>query len=188
MPNPLIFAFDLATKTGFAIGRDGEKLHSGTWVLKSPEDEAERAFGNLTCKIRDAISFHGVPDFLIYEAPISPGALRQEAVSFDADGTVASVKKVRRTNAVTTYLLVGLAAVAAGVPCAWGVRPRKAHVGSVRKSFLGTGYPDDPKAAVVRQCRLLGHSPKDDNEADAIALWYHQSGQTELLRRMSAGA
>ena len=173
---PLIFAFDLATLTGFACGRTDAKPAFGTWRLKDTEDDPDRAFGNLSCKLRDAIDFYGVPDFVVYEAPILPGALRQEPVSFDANGVVASVKKTRHTNAKTTYLLVGLAAIAAGVPRCWNVVPKRVHVAKARKSFLGIGYPENPKIAVMRQCRLLGFDVKDDNAADALALWHHEAG------------
>ena len=187
MTKPLILALDLATLSGFAIGRIGERPDFGTWKLKSTEDDADRAFRNLTCKIRDIIGVYGVPDFCVYEAPISPGALRQEPVSFEGSA-VTAVKQVRRTNAKTTYLLVGLAAVAAGVPGAWGVSPKRVHVATARKSFLGTGRPPDPKMAVIRQCRLLGFDVLDDNAADALALWHHEAGYVHgqsLLERVA---
>jgi len=186
MAGALIMALDVATHTGYAVGRIGEKPRFKTWRLKKPDDEPERAFVNLCCLIRDEILLEGTPDFFCYEAPLSPGALRQEAVGYGKDGEITSVKKVRQTNAKTTYLLVGLAAVAHATPGAWGVSPRKVSVQTVRKAFLGFGRPENPKQLVMDQCRRLGFDVKDDNQADALALWHYQAGQTTVWEKVQA--
>jgi len=185
MAGALIFALDVATHTGFAIGRIGEKPRFGSWRLKRPDDDPEKAFGNLLCHVRDLIIVEGTPDYYIYEAPINAGALRQEAVTYK-DGRADTVKAVRRTNAKTTYLLIGAAAVACAAPFAWGVTAEKISVQTVRKSFLGHGFPPDPKEAVMAQCRLMGFDVKNDNEADALAIWHHKAGQATIWEKVAA--
>lgn len=51
------------------------------------------------------------------------------------------------------------------------VMVRQAHVQTVRRHFLGTGRPKNPKEAVKRRCRDLNWPVEDDNAADAAALY-----------------
>lgn len=44
-------------------------------------------------------------------------------------------------------------------------------VGTIKKYITGKGNAN--KAAVIKAVQALGHNPKDDNEADAIALMYY---------------
>ena len=156
---PLIAAFDLATLTGYAIGRAGERPRFGTWRLKHPDDEPEQAWRNLGCKLRDECEAFR-PDIVVYEAALPPRAKGAEGI----------------TNSKTTVMLLGLPGALQGVCGCYGVRARKMYVQSVRKSFLGLGRPENPKRAVMAHCRALGFDVKDDNAADALAIWHVQAG------------
>lgn len=159
MPYQLIYALDLATKTGFAIGAPGAKPRSGVVKLKDPEDEAARAMRNIGCFLRDQFTVE-TPDLVVYEAAMTSGAMLNHGnASVTAD---------------FAWQLVG--AVEAICGC-YGVRTVPANVQTVRKHFTGRARYDsrkEAKRAVVQRCHLLGLMPRaknDDNQADALAIW-----------------
>ena len=153
-----ILALDLATKTGWAYSRvDGSGEASG--VLKLAGEQPEERAANL---IRWIIGFARVSPFdhLVYEAPLPP--------SFMAG----------KTNVQTAQLLLALP-VAAGAAALLMPRPLPMHritqarPNDVRKHFIGmstAGGREQTKRAVIARCRAMGWTPRDDNEADAIAL------------------
>jgi hypothetical protein len=157
---PLILALDLATMTGFAVGRVGEKPRFGTWRLKTSEDEHDRATRNLGCQLRDVFSFQ-LPDKLVYEAPMASSVMARMGNSNNAAGD----------------LLLMLAGAVGGVCGPYGVRMGKGNVQTVRKFFLGKARPENPKRAVIVRCRELGFNVTDDNAADALALWHWEEAK-----------
>lgn len=52
-----------------------------------------------------------------------------------------------------------------------GVECKGVDVGVIKKSATGKG--DAKKEKVIEAIKKLGHNPKDDNEADALALLYY---------------
>lgn len=52
-----------------------------------------------------------------------------------------------------------------------GCRVMLVHSSTVRRHFVGHGFPHNPKQAVMDRCRLLNWEFTDDNSADAAALW-----------------
>jgi hypothetical protein len=70
-----------------------------------------------------------------------------------------------------TYPLIGLAWSTQAVARGYKIMNETVSVQTVRQHFLGTGYPADPKNAVLQRCRLLGWEPEDDNAGDALAMW-----------------
>ena len=158
MAEALILGLDLATRTGFCLGRWGEKPLLGHWVLKHPEDYQERATRNIGCKLRDLFSLE-VPDLVVIEAAMDPAAM---------------LEKGNGTKAVTMlWMLQGAVASVAGC---YGVRQKKANILTVRKAVLGNGRPADPKATAVAFCENIGLKPKVHDEADAALLWMDECG------------
>jgi hypothetical protein len=158
MAEALILTLDLATNTGFCLGRWGQKPLLGKWVLKNPEDEQARATRNLGCKLRDLFTLE-LPDLVVVEAAMDPAAM---------------LHKGNGTKSVTLlWMLQG--AVGAVLGC-YGLRMKPANVMSVRKAVLGNGRPADPKAAAIAFCKSIGLNPKDDNEADAALMWMDECG------------
>lgn len=171
MAGAQILALDLATVTGWCIGRIGERPRFGTWRLKSKDDEPERASRNLGCRLRDILSVESI-DVIAYEAAISAGGvIRMGSASRTAD------------------MLLQLPGAVQAVAGCYGVFTTKKHVQSVRKAFLGVARPEFPKEAVIAHCRSLGFDVSDDNAADAIAIWYAQSGYSHAeATKLSVGA
>ena len=68
-------------------------------------------------------------------------------------------------------LLIGLAAVTEMIAASRGIPCSAANMQSVRKNFVGSGRPGNPKKAVADRCKLLGWTCRDDNQSDACAVW-----------------
>lgn len=146
---PFILGLDLATKTGVCHGRVGERptFHTkdfGDCDLVMLAGRAVRWSAELLQTMR--------PDAVFIEAPMSPHLSKNGAateVALTLFGAVCGVMEAKYRNAQT------------------------ARVQTVRKSFLSVGRPDNPKDCVMRLCRSLGWDPKNTDEADAGALWWH---------------
>lgn len=156
----LILALDLATEAGFCLGRAGGKpSRVGAARLKRPDDDHGVLGRNLGCLIRDLSAF-GVPDMVVIEA-----AMHAAAKSEKGNGGF---------SVETAWLLVGAVYGFCGPQ---GIPVREAHVQTVRKHFTGRaryGSRTEAKKAVVDRAHLLGLLPptsRNDNAADAIAVW-----------------
>lgn len=160
-----IMALDLATRTGFAIGKPGGAIRSGSVRLRDSEDINSRGFRKLGIWLRDQFSVE-MPELVMIEAPLPVGAM------IDWDGGDGHRPKFR-SNPNTIFFLNGLVSGAHTICGPYGVRCLEASVQTVRKHFVGHARPENPKAAVIARCRQLGlmaSQNKDDNEADALAL------------------
>jgi hypothetical protein len=97
------------------------------------------------------------------------------------EAPLATIFKRGSTNSATTTLLYGLPAVIGTVAYSRRIFDiRKAETRDVRNHFIGSN-PKRLKAKpmVMRQCRMLGWQVKDDNEADALALWSYMCSLIE---------
>lgn len=150
-----IAALDIATTTGICAGEAGAT--PTWWEVNLGEPPDGRRFSNILRLTQGILEAHR-PDLVVVEAAIG--------------------------GAKASAYLIGLVACVRG--CAWnrGVRCEMAHLGSIRKHFLGRALTvkDFPalkpaaakkamKAEVVKRCHLLGWKVDTDNEADAVALW-----------------
>jgi len=154
---PKILALDAATNTGVAIGSAGDVpiFQTLRFAGSDPDAEHEQSFAAALRWIAQLLQVNR-PDFIYIEAPLSPGI----------SGA---------TNANTTLRLIGLWATLSAASIVKGVPYRKAKVGQVRKGFLGHGnLPGaEAKRRVQVVCELLGWDPRNNNEADAGALFHH---------------
>lgn len=161
----LIAAFDLATKTGFAIGPAGRIERSGSRRLKDGDDDIWRADRKLGIWLRDEFNF-AKPDLVVVEAPMNMGGMIEKDEKADRGFRF-------RSNPNTISMLNGLVHGVHTLCGPFGIRCVNANVQTVRKHFLGNARPADPKRAVIARChqlRLMPLDRRDDNEADAIAL------------------
>lgn len=154
----VILACDLASKTGFALGRPGSAPRSWTKSFGRPDDEPDMAIRRM------ARYFHGLLRFLpislvLYEEPLSGAVIARLGNTHARSGDV-----------MHRYVgcLIAMAALR-------GIRT--AHVSPIthRKVFTGSGRHADPKRATIKQVRLMGWgSPTmDHNEADAVSVWHY---------------
>lgn len=149
-----VLALDVASCSGWAYGSAGEVPRHGTYRTPSTGDDLGRfaySFAQwLQSKIREL-----QPKEIVFEAPILP----------------------RQTNITTLRKLYGLAVVVELIALSEGVACSEITAGQWRKSFLGCLYPkggtrDELKRATIAACRHMTWEPHDDNDADALGIWF----------------
>jgi len=159
MSDPLILALDLARVTGWALGRVYDRTpQSGAIVLTRPAASAGLLLRQYRYWLIEMMGKHR-PDVIVFESPMLP------------------MHMSGRTNATTIRNLIGLCAVTEESTYQTGIDVREARVADVRRHFLGSVRikRTAAKAMTIAACRRLGWEPKDDNAADALALWHYQA-------------
>ncbi|TAD89889.1 MAG: hypothetical protein EAZ99_07820 [Alphaproteobacteria bacterium] len=143
----MLMALDLATRTGMAVGGFGSRPVTSSVDCGGRTGGAR--YAHLQDWLSDQIAVHQ-PQVLVCEAPIM----------------------MDHRSADTALLTVGLLAVVELTAARSGlIRPVfTLPVSTIRKAFCGTGRAK--KHDVAQRCAQLGFSPRDDNEADALACWY----------------
>ena len=146
-----LLAFDLATNTGVAFGGTGGMPIAMTYVLGDSGSKHGQRFAELGLVTRRLIADFK-PDHIAIE----------EAIAGGAPGDASRVK-----------LAMGLRACVMAAGFVHDIKVTEHAVASIRKHFVGQGNlaSDKAKAATIRRCERLGWRVRNDNEADALALW-----------------
>lgn len=140
-----ILALDLGTNTGFALY--DKKIKSGVKHFKASR------FEDVNCR------FEKFEDFL-HEVRKNCGVLGLSKIYFEA------VRRHIGTDAAHCY--GGFMAVLIVFCGRNKISYQGVPVGTIKKHITGKGNAD--KVAVIKAIQALGFNPKDDNEADALAL------------------
>lgn len=156
----IILSLDIATRTGVALGRAGQKPRAISIDLGKGLSYGVR-FAN-AIRYTDSLIRKHKPDLVVFEAAVG-GDKRHP-------------------------LLTGLAAAVQGQATVMQARVEPVAIASVRKHFLGRhltskDYPhlgqDEARQAikceVMRRCQILGMPVRDDDEADAVAIFDYAS-------------
>jgi hypothetical protein len=150
-----ILCLDLATQMGWAEGEPGEKPTSGTHRLAHVGASPAAVQGGLLAWLGARLTTFKYR-MVIYEAPLDPRWQKQPR------------------SERTARMLIGLCGITEAVAHQTGHRIMEANVQDVRKHLLGARPPTgEGKAMVMQRLRILGHEYRDDNEADALALWLY---------------
>lgn len=152
----LVFAVDLATRTGFARGRVGEQPVSGSIRFAQHNSRESAIFADALRWISQELEPQPRPDILILESMLPPEAMRG-----------ATTRAVRDR-------LAGLHGIVKGVAQLRGIGEiAEATVGNIRGHFIGdrTAKRVRAKNETMARCRALGWPCADDNAGDALALW-----------------
>lgn len=146
----IVLALDLAARTGWAVGPPAHLPAFGSFRLDHPRDGGK--FMILARRVSEMIADHGVTD-LVLEAPHVGG------------GTATALPLFGYRAAAL------MAAEAKKLPA-----PRMVAPATWRKAILGHGRLKRAaaKAATIERMRDLGHHPKNEDEADALALWHYR--------------
>ncbi len=142
-----LLALDLATTLGWAyLSSPGQAPVSGTHKIIPTDKSGAGYFVAFEKFIGDLIVLHN-PHTIVFEAPFV--------------GAIRNLNTARRL--IGFVVLTELVAHKKGVP-----RIREVNNSSVKKFFTGNGRAD--KKDMIFKCRSKGWYPKDDNEADALAI------------------
>lgn len=159
-----LIALDIASCTGFAIGRPGGIPRLGSIRLGDDGATPAERGAKLITWLGETVSTLR-PRWLVYESPL-PGKRKDE-----------------KSTLQTGFMLMGLAFTAGAVASLFGCHSiSQGHAGSVRKHFLGRGnFPSaQAKRLAFRRCQELGWDPKGSlDAADAGALWHWKSCQLD---------
>lgn len=142
-----ILALDLATKTGYCTGRDGEHGTSGvqTFDVRRGESPGMR-FLRLSAWLREIEKLTGKLDLIAYE-------------------------QAHHRGGAATQCAVGMVTHVLSFAAEKGIDTMPVHTATLKKFATGGGKAD--KSAMIIRARELGYAPIDDNEADAIMLYLY---------------
>lgn len=140
----MIFAFDLATETGFAV-RTSNYVDSGTWNL-SPKrgDSPGMRFVYLRARLNELLAAYGKPQFVIYE-------------------------QAHHRGGAATQVGVGLSTHLQGWCAEQGIEYTAIHTGTLKKRTTGNGAASKEEMMQAAS-RLVNRMIANDNEGDAICL------------------
>jgi hypothetical protein len=164
MSKPLILALDIATRTGWAAGRVGETPVSGSIRFGNSSDNEDVIFGAALDWASTFLQGKCRPDILMIEALLPP------------------IAKIGNTTAAVRDRLAGLHGVVRAVASLRGISNiRECTVGDVRAHFIGDRKAKRgiAKAETMRRCARLGWQYRDDNAADALAVWSYACAQID---------
>ena len=140
-------ALDLGTQTGWAIANGKKVIQSGVDDLSVTKfDSYGQTFVNFKHLLRRLHKRHNF-DTVYYEAV-------RKHIATDAAHKYGGFMAALQTFCLEREIEFK------GVP-----------VQTIKKSFTGKGNAD--KLAMLREAANRGHTPADDNEADAIAIAYY---------------
>jgi Holliday junction resolvasome RuvABC endonuclease subunit len=141
----VVLGLDIATQTGWAVGHpDGEPRY-GSLTLPYEGDSAGKPMAFLRDWMGEMISTYNV-ELIAYEAPFVQH--KREGHALKTVSLCGLVDLVGYDRSLPTYCI---------------------DISSNKKFFTGDGHAS--KVAMIRTCRLYGWTPKNDDEADALALW-----------------
>jgi hypothetical protein len=174
MADPIdVWALDLATECGIAMGyppSDLSDLNSMAFTLRThkPLDcmvkDTMRLALNLEQYLKDGLAWKdAVPDRIVYEAPMDPQW---------------SQEKGQARSSKSLILPWALSIKVEEIGQKYGIPTEKVYPITVRKAFIGkdnAGERGKTKMTVLERCKEWGYLPpsaKNDNQADAIAIWH----------------
>ena len=150
----IILALDLATTSGFAWGKPTSEPRFGSIRFGQPGGSRASCYREFRNWLEAWFGDAKPPDLIVFESPV--------AMMIGRGGT----------NADTVKKLVGLCEHLEEW-CYDKVELREANLSQIRQHFIGISTPtsDEAKRLTVDRCMELGWKVRDDDEADACALW-----------------
>ncbi len=155
----VILALDLATRTGWAVVRDGRVVESGVQTFDKRRGESN---GVLFLRARKWLSEFGYPT--------RPDLIAYEQAHF--------------RGGAATEICVGLQTRAQEVAAEWGVESAPVPTSTLKKWATGVGRAEKP-AMIAWAAARIGRQPEDDNEADAIAVGLWAAEEFEIRSQNS---
>jgi hypothetical protein len=153
---PLILALDVATRCGYALGRLGETPIAGSVRFGNSSSDENVIFAAALDWASQFLAPQPRPDIVMIEAMLPADAMKNH------------------TSRAVRDRLAGLHGVIRAVAQLRGIgKIESCSVGDVRSHFIGHrgAKREHAKRQTMRRCACLGWDCKDDNAADALAVW-----------------
>ena len=162
-----LLTLDMATQSGWAAYSPSLGVIYGTHKLPTTHDDVGRFVAAFQDWLVDDLFPKVQPTRICFEAPFVGPKMSQQ----------------------TACKLFGLKAVLELTCFRNDILCREANIPAVRKAFLGRNprNRDEAKRAVIEMCRMYGWKPKNDDEADALAIMDYAAGQWGLRRPWGEG-
>ena len=165
----MILALDIATRTGWAVGEIGGKPVFGTY-RGDPEWGEGRIFSAFAEWLERRVEEFHVKQLFVEEAYVP-----RERMRFVRAGQAVPRAGPGPVNMDVIRRLIGLRAVARMVAWEQQARYEELGIGEIARHFTGharwVGGRAGKKAATVRMARFYGFDVRNDDEADAVAIW-----------------
>jgi hypothetical protein len=164
LDRPLILGLDIATRCGWASGRVGETPIAGSIRFGSSSSNENVIFAAALDWASSFLQPRPRPDVVMIEAMLPIEAMQG------------------RTQRAVRDRLAGLHGVIRAVAQLRGVgRIESCTVGDVRGHFIGHRRAKrvDAKKETMRFCRCMGWEVRDDDAADACAIWSYACAQID---------
>ena len=149
----MLIAIDASTvKTGFAFGGVNDGVpRGGVWKGQGADELVfDRTLAGMSESVSQLVRL-----------------IKAEWVAIEAPLLINDSNHAAHTAMALIQLTGALRAASKRA----GAQVMLVAISTVRKHFVGHGYPKNPKEAVMARCRQLGWQPEDDNVGDAMALW-----------------
>lgn len=147
----MILALDCATKTGFALVKDGKIIESGTMDFSKRRGESNGAM------------------FLRFRQWLSVTLQRTPGVS------LLVYEQAHHRGGAPTEVGVNMTGRVQEIGAAMGIEYVPVETRTLKKWATGKGNADK-EAMIAASVKYLGRQPEDDNEADAVlmAMYAHE--------------
>lgn len=166
-----ILGVDPARALGYGFGDRSGPFRSGVFQLPSFTDlDRPRAFAMVYSAVQSLVRENKIEGVVI-EAPL-------QTVKRKNKRGISTPTSAHGTTVLTMLSgAVQAGAFSGGARRFWFPQPSE-----WRKSVLGAGIPEHPKAAAIRYCEMvLKTAVQDHNAAEGLALMQYGHGQAKLL-------
>jgi hypothetical protein len=174
-----LLALDVATTTGWAYGRPGDRPSFGRFRSGKPRPKGEGNAGEVLAQFRGWLERHcdyWRPGMMVFEAPyvprVTPTRVRTRGghlvATMPSSSAPIDIHVLRRLIAMCG--LVEMVAYERAIPC----REEASNV--ICRHFTGNGSwggRANKKAATQKMCSVYGWPGVSEDEADALALWVY---------------
>ncbi len=168
-----ILGLDLSfTKTGWAFGDDISKAHRGFWTTPGADDKnLNVSLAQIYSAVCGSVRANGIEGVVIEASMMGITRANKRGIvtptSKHGDRVLGFLGGAARAAAVNG----GAKYIATPGPSTW------------RAAVLGIGYPENPKAAAVSYCQMMGINVTDPDTAEALCLMQFGKGKFLHLER-----
>jgi hypothetical protein len=181
-----ILALDIATRTGYAWGPPGMRPEYGSRRLAESGADEGKIFSLFAGWLAGMITEHQITHIYAEAAYVPQPRIRFKKAGDDLVPGAGSPP----FNIAVIKRLIGLRAVAQLIKYRYNIEYREVESSAITRHFTGFGRHggrEGKKAATMAMARLYGFTPANDDESDALSLFFYAESILAPLAQRSAG-